>query len=88
MRSADEFTGPVNLGNPVECTMLELAAMVADLTGSRSGIEFRVAPSDDPARRRPDISLARQELGWEPRVAMQAALERTIAYFRQLREAE
>lgn len=87
MRSPDEFCGPVKLGNPVECTMLELAAMVVDLTGSRSGIEFRPAPSDDPARRRPDIALARRWLGWEPKVEMEEGLSRTIAYFRALRAA-
>jgi UDP-glucuronate decarboxylase len=87
MQSPDEFCGPVNLGNPVECTMLELAAMVADLAGSHAGIAFLPAPSDDPARRQPDISLARRALGWEPQVEMQEGLRRTIAYFRALRGA-
>jgi UDP-glucuronate decarboxylase len=85
MRSPGDFCGPVNLGNPVEYSMLELAATIVDLTGSHSGIEFLPAPSDDPARRRPDISLARHWLGWEPRVDLHEGLLHTIAYLRELR---
>jgi len=75
-------TGPVNLGNPREFTMLELAEQVLELTGSRSGIEFHPLPKDDPTRRRPDISRARDLLGWEPRIPLAEGLSRTIEYFR------
>ena len=74
---------PYNLGNPVEITMLELAETIRRLTGSRSPIEHRALPEDDPKQRRPDISRARSELGWEPRVSLEAGLERTLAYFRE-----
>jgi len=87
MQTPDDFCGPVNLGNPVEFTMLELAREVIRLTGSASTIEHRPIPCDDPVRRRPDISLSRRYLGWEPRIALQQGLERTIAYFRDLRLA-
>jgi nucleoside-diphosphate-sugar epimerase len=73
-----EHTGPVNLGNPEEYTMLELADLVRELTGSRSEIEFRPLPVDDPRRRRPDISLARKLLDWVPRVSARDGLTRTI----------
>jgi UDP-glucuronate decarboxylase len=84
MQTPDEFTGPLNLGNPVECTMLELAELVTDLTGSTAGLRFMPIPSDDPVRRRPDISGARQYLSWEPKVALADGLQRTIRYFRDL----
>jgi UDP-glucuronate decarboxylase len=87
MQTPDDFCGPVNLGNPVECTMLELAQEVIRLTGSRSTIEFRPIPCDDPVRRKPDIGLAQHYLSWEPKVALAAGLARTIAYFRELRLA-
>jgi dTDP-glucose 4,6-dehydratase len=74
-------TGPVNLGNPVERTVLELAQLVLDLTGSSSSIEFHRLPQDDPTRRRPDITRARQLLGWEPRVAVTDGLRQTIEWF-------
>ena len=73
--------GPVNIGNPVEFTMLELADIVIELTGSIGGIEHRPLPSDDPRQRRPDISLARERLGWEPAIELRAGLELTIPYF-------
>jgi nucleoside-diphosphate-sugar epimerase len=73
--------GPVNIGNPTEFTMLELADLVIELTGSSAGIEHRSLPSDDPRQRRPDISMAREHLGWEPGVALRAGLELTIPYF-------
>ena len=73
------FTGPVNLGNPGEFTMLELAEKVIRLTGSRSRIVHRPLPADDPVRRRPDITVARAELGWQPRIALDEGLERTVA---------
>jgi UDP-glucuronate decarboxylase len=88
MQSADGFCGPVNLGNPVEYTMLELAESVIALSGSQSDIVFRPLPSDDPVRRRPDIGLARSALEWEPRVGLAEGLQKTIAYFRQLQSAE
>ena len=84
MRSPDEVTGPINLGNPDEFTILELARTVIDLTGSKSVIERRPLPQDDPQRRRPDISRAKQQLGWAPKVPLRQGLERTIAYFEDL----
>ncbi len=84
LMDSEEFTGPVNLGNPVEFTMLELAEMVLELTGSGARIVHRPLPADDPAQRRPDISKARRELGWEPRIGLRQGLERTIDYFRSV----
>jgi UDP-glucuronate decarboxylase len=84
MESAKEFTGPVNLGNPHECTMLELAERVIELTRSSSRIVFKPLPADDPRRRRPDISLARQHLGWQPRVPLEEGLAKTVEYFDDL----
>lgn len=84
MQSPDGFAGPVNLGNPVEHTMLELAERIIALSDSRSTIVFKPLPSDDPARRRPDIALARRELQWEPKISLSEGLGRTIDYFRQL----
>ena len=84
MDSPDDVTGPVNLGNPVEFTMLELAERVVALTGSRSEIVFRPLPADDPHQRRPDISRARSLLGWEPTLQLADGLERTLAYFEDL----
>ncbi len=81
MMDQNQFTGPVNLGNPGEFTILELAQMVIEMTGSRSALEYRPLPPNDPARRRPDISLAREKLGWEPTVPLREGLEKTIAYF-------
>lgn len=76
------FTGPVNVGNPSEFTMLELAELVLNLTKSRSRLVFRPLPSDDPRQRQPDIALAREKLNWEPKVSLHDGLQRTIAYFR------
>jgi UDP-glucuronate decarboxylase len=84
MDSRDDVTGPVNLGNPGEFTMLELAERVIELTGSGSSIEFRPLPVDDPRQRRPDIAEARERLGWTPHVELASGLRRTIAYFREL----
>jgi UDP-glucuronate decarboxylase len=84
MGSRDEFRGPVNLGNPVEFTVLELAQKVIDLTGSKSKFDFRRLPSDDPKQRQPDITLARTELGWEPRISLQEGLTKTIEHFDSL----
>jgi len=77
-----DYSEPVNLGNPEEFTMLELAELVRELTGSKAGLEFRPLPQDDPKQRRPDIRLARELLGWEPRVPVREGLRRTIAYFK------
>ncbi|MFD7712824.1 NAD-dependent epimerase/dehydratase family protein [Streptomyces sp. NPDC059785] len=80
--AAHGMRGPVNIGNPAELTMLELAALVIELTGSSSEIRFIERPTDDPAVRCPDITLARDKLGWEPRVTAEEGLRRTIAWFR------
>ena len=82
--SPDDFQGPVNLGNPGEFTILELAEKVIAKTGSSSRIEFRPLPSDDPTQRRPDITLAKEKLGWEPAIALDQGLDKTIAYFEDL----
>ena len=87
MQSSDDFTGPVNLGNPVEFTMLELADQVKELTGSTSEIRFEPLPVDDPRQRQPDITLAKGKLGWEPKVPLRQGLEKTIAYFSALLKA-
>lgn len=76
------LVGPVNIGNPGEFTMLELADLVIELTGSTAGIDYEPLPSDDPKQRRPDISVASTELGWEPAIALREGLARTIAHFR------
>ena len=81
MDSPEGFTGPVNLGNPGEFTIRELAEKVIALTGSRSTLTFHPLPQDDPMQRCPDIGLARRELGWEPVVALEEGLERTVGYF-------
>jgi nucleoside-diphosphate-sugar epimerase len=75
-------TGPVNIGNPGEFTVLELAHLVKEVTGSSSEITFEPLPVDDPTQRQPDITLARELLGWEPRVALREGLERTAEWFR------
>jgi len=87
MNSAAEVTGPVNLGNPAEFTMLELATKVLALVGSEGPIEQRPLPSDDPVRRKPDISRAQQQLGWTPAIQLEEGLKRTVEYFRQALEA-
>jgi UDP-glucuronate decarboxylase len=84
MASPSEVTGPVNLGNPGEFTMRQLADLVLDLTGSKSEIAHGPLPEDDPARRRPDIGLARRTLDWEPQVPLREGLSKTIAYFDDL----
>ena len=84
MGSRAAFTGPMNLGNPGEFTILELAEKVLQLVGGKSRIVRRPLPQDDPTQRRPDISLAKVELGWEPKIQLDEGLERTIAYFREL----
>ncbi|MGC2166835.1 MAG: UDP-glucuronic acid decarboxylase family protein [Gallionella sp.] len=82
MDTPDDFTGPVNIGNPVEFSMLQLADKVIELTGSKSKLVFKALPSDDPKQRSPDITLARQAMGgWQPQVELARGLERTIEYF-------
>jgi len=84
MATPDDFTGPVNTGNPGEFTIKELAEKVIELTGSRSRLEYLSLPSDDPLQRQPDISLAKEALGWEPGVKLEEGLKKTIPYFEQL----
>lgn len=87
MESPPGFTGPVNVGNPAELSLRELAGRVVQLCGSPSRIVHQPLPPDDPKIRRPDIALARQVLGWQPRVALDEGLGRTIAYFRAVLNA-
>lgn len=82
MASGDDFTGPVNIGNPGEFTILELAEKIIAMTASKSRIEFRPLPEDDPKTRRPDITLAKERLGWEPKVPLEDGLKETIAYLK------
>jgi UDP-glucuronate decarboxylase len=84
MDTRDDVVGPMNLGNPAEITMLELAQLVIELTGSRSAIEFKPLPVDDPKQRQPNIKLARDTLGWSPSVSLRDGLDKTIAYFETL----
>lgn len=85
MATNDSFVGPVNLGNPVEFSMLELAKLIIELTGTKSKLTFRPLPKDDPTQRKPDISLAKQKLdGWEPIVLLKDGLMKTIVYFDKL----
>lgn len=85
MNTEDSFTGPVNIGNPGEFTMLELASEIIDITGSKSKIIHMPLPSDDPTQRQPDIKLAKEKLkGWEPKIPLREGLEKTIAYFDEL----
>ena len=84
MGTSDEVTGPVNLGNPGEFTIRELAEQVIELTGTRSRLVHRPLPQDDPRQRRPDISLAHEVLDWSPQVQLREGLVRTISYFDDL----
>src|SRR5205807_8025231 len=88
MNTGKDFLGPVNIGNPGEFTMEELAKLTIELTGSKSTIVRKPARPDDPFKRKPDISLAREKLGWEPKIALREGLPRTIEYFRaELKQA-
>jgi UDP-glucuronate decarboxylase len=87
MSTPHDVTGPINIGNPNEFTMMELAELVNEIVGSSAGIEYRPLPSDDPTQRRPDISLARATLGWQPTIELREGLEATVAYFRTLIQA-
>jgi UDP-glucuronate decarboxylase len=84
MNTGDDFTGPVNVGNPNEFTILQLAEKVIELCGSKSKIVRKPLPSDDPMQRQPDISLAKSKLGWEPKVQLEEGLVKTIEYFRTI----
>jgi UDP-glucuronate decarboxylase len=84
MNSPDAFTGPVNLGNPAEFSILELAQQVIELTGAKSKIVFRPLPSDDPRQRQPDIGLAAEKLDWKPEIRLQDGLKKTIVYFKSI----
>lgn len=84
MDTPDDFTGPVNTGNPGEFTIKELAENIIELTGSKSELSFKPLPMDDPKQRKPDITLARENLGWEPKIALRDGLKPTIAYFESL----
>jgi UDP-glucuronate decarboxylase len=88
MQSGDDFTGPVNLGNPVEFNMIELTEQVKDLANSKSEIKYEPLPEDDPKQRQPDITLAKDKLGWEPKVPLREGLKKTIAYFSDLLKAD
>lgn len=83
MMKKDDFSGPVNTGNPDEFTVMELAQKIIEMTGSKSKIVFKELPSDDPVRRKPDISLAKEKLDWEPKVKLEEGLKTTINYFDQ-----
>ncbi|MDL2265629.1 SDR family oxidoreductase [Parabacteroides sp. OttesenSCG-928-G07] len=86
MMATEDFTGPVNIGNPVEFTMLELAEKVIQLTGTKSKIVHKPLPADDPKQRQPDITLAKEKLnGWEPKVALEEGLKRTVGYFENMK---
>ncbi len=84
MATDDDFTGPVNTGNPGEFTIKELAQKVIELTGSNSKLVYEPLPSDDPTQRQPDITLAKEKLGWQPKINLQEGLERTIPYFQSI----
>jgi len=84
MNSSNDITGPINIGNPSEFTILQLAQKVIELTGSKSKIIYKPLPQDDPMQRKPVIDLAKEKLGWEPKIALEDGLKKTIAYFDQL----
>jgi UDP-glucuronate decarboxylase len=86
-RMPQDFTGPVNLGNPGEFTIIELAHIVKTLTGSKSELIHKPLPADDPKQRRPDIRLAKEAMGWEPSITLEEGLKPTIAYFERLLRA-
>jgi UDP-glucuronate decarboxylase len=81
METSKEVTGPINVGNPVECTILQLANLILELTGSKSTLSFLPAGADDPLKRQPAIKLAQQELAWQPQLELKEGLQKTIAYF-------
>ena len=84
MMNTENFIGPVNLGNPVEMTMIELAKKIIELTGSKSEIEFQELPKDDPPKRKPNITIAKTKLDWEPKVSFEQGIKKTIDYFKKI----
>ncbi|MBP1698855.1 MAG: NAD-dependent epimerase/dehydratase family protein [Deltaproteobacteria bacterium] len=88
MNSPDDFTGPVNLGNTDEVSILELAKKIVELTESSSKIVFKPLPADDPRQRQPVITLAKEKLGWTPRIPLEEGLSKTIAYFEELLKSD
>ena len=84
MNGPDSFVGPVNIGNPTEFSMKQLAEMVIEMTGSKSKLAFKPMPQDDPKQRQPDITLARKHLSWEPKIALKDGLQKTIDYFKSI----
>ena len=84
MNTGDDVTGPINVGNPGEFTIRELAEKVIELTGSKSKLVFKPLPQDDPRQRKPDITLAKKVLGWEPKIPLEEGLKKTIDYFDKL----
>ncbi len=84
MNSLEDLVGPVNLGNQAEFTILELANMILSITGSKSKLQFKQLPMDDPKQRRPDISLARSKLEWSPSISLDLGLARTVEYFEKI----
>jgi UDP-glucuronate decarboxylase len=84
MNSREGLTGPINIGNPSEFTILELAEKILQLTGSKSKLFFKSLPQDDPLQRQPDITLAKQELSWEPKIMLDEGLKKTIEYFERV----
>jgi UDP-glucuronate decarboxylase len=84
MRTPPEVTGPINVGNPKEFTIRELAEMVIEITATKSKLKFEPLPSDDPKQRQPDISRAKSVLGWEPKTQLREGLAKTITYFDRL----
>ncbi len=85
MNGPDDFVGPVNIGNPGEFTILELAEKVIAMTGSKSKIVHQELPADDPTQRQPDITLAKEKLGWEPKIALAEGLQTTIDWFKTVK---
>jgi len=81
MESSDEIIGPVNMGNPFEFSIKKLAEKIIEITGSSSKLEYKPLPSDDPTQRQPDITLAKESLGWEPKIQLEEGLNKTIPYF-------
>ena len=84
MNSPDTLTGPINIGNPSECTILDLASLILDLTGSKSTLTFLPATADDPLRRQPLVDMAKKELSWTPSVSLEEGLKQTISYFEKI----
>jgi UDP-glucuronate decarboxylase len=84
MNGPDDLVGPVNFGNPKEFTILQLATKIIDLTESKSKVIFNPLPQDDPTRRQPDIHIAKEKLGWQPKISLEEGLKKTIDYFKSL----